>query len=121
MKKHKNKTLKCFSQDLRKNMTSEERKLWYCFLKDLSVTVNRQKVFENYIVDFYCAQYNLIIEIDGTQHFSEDGLKKDKERDQYFNNLGIKVLRYSNYDINYSFNSVCEDILNNMPEEYNKE
>ena len=111
MEKHKNSKLKYNSQQLRKNQTKEEKKLWYGFLKGLPQTVNRQKVFNNYIVDFYCASAKLVIEIDGSQHFEISGHLKDKERDKYFNNNGIKVLRYSNYDINYNFDGVCQDIL----------
>ncbi len=99
MIRHKNKELTENSKHLRKNMTSEERKLWYKFLKHLPVTVNRQKVFDFYIVDFYCAKYKLVIEIDGSQHFEENGIKKDQKRDEYFKRLGITVIRYSNYDI----------------------
>lgn len=111
MKVHKNPTLRNNSQQLRKNQTKEENKLWYQFLKDLPVTVNRQKVFNRYIVDFYCASAKIVIEIDGSQHFMETGITKDKSRDKYFNNNGIKVLRYSNYDINNNFDGVCNDIL----------
>ena len=111
MKTHKNFKLKYNSQQLRKNQTKEEKKLWYGFLKGLPLTVNRQKVFDNYIVDFYCASAKLVIEIDGSQHFERIGHLKDKERDKYFNDNGITVLRYSNYDINYNFEGVCQDIL----------
>ncbi len=114
MIRHKNKELTENSKHLRKNMTSEERKLWYKFLKHLPVTVNRQKVFDFYIVDFYCAKYKLVIEIDGSQHFEENGIKKDQKRDEYFKRLGITVIRYSNYDINYCFDDVCQDIINHM-------
>ena len=107
---HKNCAYTEFSKKLRKNMTKEERKLWYDFLKRLPVTVNRQKVFGQYIVDFYCAKYNVIIEIDGGQHFDEKFLIKDS----FFNDIGIKVLRYSNMDIRNNFEGVCSDILLNL-------
>ena len=84
-------------------MTGEERHLWYDFLKNLPQTVNRQKVIGNYIVDFYCSSNKLVIEIDGSQHYEDAGKKVDKERDEYLNKLGIKVLRYSNRDINQNF------------------
>lgn len=103
-----------YAQTLRKNMTKEEGKLWCFFLKDLPVNVNRQKVIGNYIVDFYYANKKTVIEIDGTQHYLENGKQKDEIRDKYLNNLGISVLRYSNYDINKNFESVCEDILKNL-------
>ena len=99
---------------LRKNMTKEERHLWYDFLKSLPVNFNRQKVIGKYIVDFYCASKKIVIELDGSQHYEEKGIMKDKERDEFLNNLGLKVLRYSNFDINKNFDAVCQDILNNM-------
>lgn len=102
------------SQSLRKNMTKEERHLWYDFLKVLPVTVNRQKVIKNYIVDFYIAKHKLVIEVDGSQHYENAGSAKDKKRDYDLNLMGITVLRYSNYDINFSFDAVCEDILNHF-------
>ena len=99
---------------LRKNMTKEERHLWYDFLKTLPVTVNRQKVIGRYIVDFYIASSKLVIELDGSQHYEDENAKNDAQRDGYLNSLGIKVLRYSNLDINLNFDSVCMDILNNI-------
>lgn len=95
-------------------MTKEERHLWYDFLKVLPVTVNRQKVIKNYIVDFYIAKYKLVIEVDGSQHYENAGSAKDKKRDYDLNLMGITVLRYSNYDTNFSFDAVCEDILNHF-------
>ncbi len=109
-----NPELKKHSQYLRKNMTKEEKHLWYDFLKELPVTVNRQKVIGNYIVDFYCAKSKIIIELDGSQHYEDLGILKDKVRDEYFNSLDIKVLRYSNSDVNKNFRGVCEDILKHI-------
>ena len=106
-----NNNLKKNSQKLRKEMTKEERHLWYDFLKTLPVTIHRQKVIGPYIVDFYCASAKLVIEIDGTQHFEEKGLASDAERDKYLNDMDLTVLRYSNYDVNSNFDGVCEDIL----------
>ena len=109
-----NSKLTGFSQKLRKEMTAEEKKLWYQFLKKLPFTVHRQKVIGNYIADFYCAKAMLVIELDGTQHFETDGQKADAERDAYFRSLGITVLRYSNRQINQEFSRVCEDILQHL-------
>ena len=95
-------------------MTSEERRLWYGFLKNLDCNVNRQKVIGSYIVDFYIASAKIVIEIDGSQHFNNEEAEADKMRDNYLSQYGIKVLRYSNYDINANFDAVCEDILNNL-------
>ena len=102
------------AKSLRKNMTKEERHLWYDFLKTLPITVNRQKVIGNYIVDFYIATAKLVIELDGSQHYEEKGVENDAERDAFLNGLGIKALRYSNLDVNQRFESVCQDILNNL-------
>jgi len=99
------------AKTLRKNMTKEERNLWYDFLKTLPITINRQKVIGNYIVDFYIASVKIVIELDGSQHYEEKGVENDVKRDEYLNSLGIKVLRYSNLDVNQRFESVCEDIL----------
>ncbi len=114
MNKTSNKRLTVNSRLLRKNMTKEERHLWYDFLKGLPVTVNRQKVIGNYIVDFYIASLKLAIELDGSQHYEDSKVKEDKKRSDYLNSLGIKVLRYSNLDINKRFIYVCEDILENI-------
>ena len=92
-------------------MTKEERHLWYDFLKGLPITFNRQKVIGPYIVDFYCAQFKIVVELDGSQHYEDEGKAKDIERDEYFRCNGIKVLRYSNLDVNRNFEGVCEDIL----------
>jgi len=92
-------------------MTQEERKLWYHLLKKLPVTVNRQKVIGQYILDFYIASANIAIELDGSQHYNEKGKESDNKRDDFLSQYGIKVLRYSNYDLNANFNEVCDDIL----------
>ena len=113
-KGHKNSKITILSKDLRNNMTKEERHLWFDFLQNLPVRINRQKVFDNYIVDFYIAKYKLVIEVDGSQHYENAGSAKDKKRDYDLNLMGITVLRYSNYDINFSFDAVCEDILNHF-------
>ena len=95
---------------LRKNMTKEERHLWYDFLKQLPVTVYRQKVIGNYIVDFYIADAKIVIELDGSQHFEEEGQREDRVRDAYLQAQGLTVLRYANSDVNGNFRGVCQDI-----------
>ncbi len=114
MNKTNNPQLTEFAKKLRKNMTKEEKHLWYDFLVNLPVTVNRQKVIGKYIVDFYIASSKIVIELDGSQHFEEDGLKKDLDRNSYLHELGINVLRYSNYDVKTNFEGVCQDILNHL-------
>ena len=102
------------AQVLRKNMTPEEKHLWYDFLKKLPLTVNRQKNIGNYIVDFFIAKERIVIEIDGIQHKMSKSKEADMQRDEDFKKLGINVLRYSNKDINYNFKAVCEDILKQL-------
>ncbi|MBE6824396.1 MAG: endonuclease domain-containing protein [Ruminococcaceae bacterium] len=102
------------SKTLRKNMTKEERHLWYDFLKNLPVTVNRQKVVGDYIVDFYCSSAKVVIELDGSQHFDIKGEAKDIIRDEFLKGLGLTVLRYSNLEVKTNFNGVCEDIWNHI-------
>ena len=109
-----NKKLIGSARTLRNNMTKEERHLWYDFLKSLPVTVNRQKTIGKYIVDFYIASANIAIELDGSQHYEALNQQKDRERDQYLFEKGIKVLRYSNFDIWNNFDGVCQDILRNI-------
>ncbi|MFH1564581.1 MAG: DUF559 domain-containing protein [bacterium] len=95
-----NKNLKQISRDLRNNMTKEEIILWSKLRKNqFNVKFVRQKIVGNYVVDFYCHKASLIIELDGSQHYSEEGLQKDKIRDEYFKNKGLKVLRFSNIEI----------------------
>ena len=109
-----NKKLVGNSQKLRSNMTDEERRLWYTFLKYLPLTVYRQKVIENFILDFFIASKKLAIELDGFQHGKEENHAKDKTREKVLQDLGIKVLRYTNQDINTNFDSVCRDILKHV-------
>ena len=109
-----NPKLRSNAQKLRREMTKEERRLWYDFLKRLPVTVNRQKVIGRYIVDFYCAAGRLAIELDGSQHFEDEGAAADRERDLALSGLGITVVRYSNDDVNRNFDGVCADILRRL-------
>ena len=114
MNETNNPKLTGLSKTLRKNMTKEERHLWYDFLKGLPVTVNRQKVIGDYIVDFYCSSAKVVIELDGSQHFDTKGIANDKLRDEYLSNLGLTVLRYTNLEIHNNFRGVCEDIWNHI-------
>ena len=116
MNGRQNEKLTAYAQELRKKMTEEERHLWYDFLKDLPVTVRRQKVFGAYIVDFYIASVQLVIELDGSQQYDPAYQQKDAERDRYLQSQGLTVLRYSNADIHERFEGVCEDILLHLSE-----
>lgn len=99
---------------LRRNMTKEERHLWYDFLKTLPTMIHRQKIIGPYIVDFYIADAKLVIELDGAQHYDIEGKQSDEIRDAFMRSLGLKVLRYSNADVNQHFQSVCQDIWNHL-------
>ena len=105
-----NKKLVKNAQTLRKNMTDEEKHLWYDFLKKLPFTVNRQKNIGNYIVDFYIHSKGIVIELDGSQHLSEEHEKSDKTRDAELNKLGLRVIRYTNDDIKKHFYEVCTEL-----------
>ena len=106
--------LRELARGLRKRMTKEERRLWYDFFKKTPYRVNRQRQFGNYIVDFFIAEVKLVIELDGSQHYSEQGRDNDRERDAYLKEHGLTVLRYSNYDVNTDFEGVCLDIQRNI-------
>ena len=114
MNKTHNEKLTANAKTLRKNMTKEERHLWYDFLKTLPIMVHRQKVIGNYIVDFYIAEAKIVIELDGSQHFEAEGQQADALRDEYLRSLGLTVLRYTNSEVNRNFNGVCEDIWNRL-------
>jgi len=91
-------------------MTKEERHLWYDFLRNYPVRFLRQKVIDQYIVDFYCHDARLIVELDGSQHFEENMLKKDQNRTDAIQRRNLMVIRIPNNEINYNFRGVCEYI-----------
>ena len=95
---------------LRKNLTKEERHLWYDFLRDYPVRFYRQKVIGSYVVDFYCSSAALVVELDGSQHYDEEGMKKDKQRTEYLEQFGLSVFRVANNDVMQRFEGVCEAI-----------
>ena len=95
---------------LRKEMTPWERKLWYTFLRYYPIRFQRQKAIDNYIVDFYCAQAKLIIELDGSGHYEEEQERYDTERDRVLRGMGFKILRIYNLDVDRKFKEVCERI-----------
>lgn len=109
-----NKKLVTNSRVLRKNMTPEEKHLWYDLLKRLPFNVRRQHNIENYIVDFYIAEKKIVIEVDGRQHSLPEKVESDKKRDEALSNWNIKVLRYSNENIRKNFVVVVSDILKNL-------
>ena len=95
-------------------MTKEEKHLWYDFLKKLGTTVHKQKVIDNYIVDFCIPSARLVIELDGSQHYEPDSKLYDKHRDDFLRSQGYTVLRYTNFDIKTNFDGVCSDILKHI-------
>ena len=113
-----NRDLTKYAKELRKNMTVEEKHLWYDFLKFLPMTVKRQYVVGCYIVDFFIPSVNIAIELDGSQHYEPDAKKKDEKRDALLSSLGIKVIRYTNDQINKNFDGVVFDIMKNVGVEY---
>ena len=95
---------------LRKNATPQENHLWYDFLSNYEIRFQRQKAIDNFIADFYCHRAKLIIEIDGSQHYSEEGRQKDDFRTEILENYDLKVIRFTNRQINTNFQGVCEYI-----------
>ena len=115
IKRHKldrkhNKDLIRVAKNLRSNMTKEEKHLWYDYLKNYKVRFSRQKILGKYVADFYCAKANLVIELDGSQHYQEKELAYDKARTEYLSKFNIKVVRIPNNEVNKNFDGVCRYI-----------
>ena len=105
-----NKHLVPLARTLRKNMTKEERRLWYEFLRQYPVRFARQKVLGQYIADFYCAEAKLVVELDGSQHYDPAGQEKDRERTDYLSGYDIVVLRIPNNEVMHNLSGVCDYI-----------
>ncbi len=99
-----------FAKNLRKNATSQEKHLWYDFLSKYEVKFQRQKAIDNFIADFYCHKAQLIIEIDGSQHYTQVGRQKDEFRTEILEGYDLKVIRFTNRQIDTNFWGVCEYI-----------
>ena len=110
----KNQNLTENAQTLRKNMTKEETLLWYQCLCRAKYRFRRQYVIGNYIVDFYCHQAKLVVELDGSQHCTPENAEYDKKRTAYLESHGLKVVRFSNLDVTHRFREVCETIYQIM-------
>ncbi|MBO5953730.1 MAG: DUF559 domain-containing protein [Oscillospiraceae bacterium] len=108
-RKH-NPNLTSFAKNLRKNMTKEERHLWYDFLKGYPVRFLRQKVIDSYIADFYCHAAKLVLELDGSQHYDEAGMLADSIRTCALEERELLVIRIPNNAVNQNFRGVCEYI-----------
>ena len=98
------------AQRLRKNLTKEERHLWYDFLKTYPVQFRRQYGVGNFIVDFYCYEARLVVELDGSQHYDPICAEQDRKRTAFIESKGLAVLRFSNADVMRRFSGVCQQI-----------
>ena len=110
MQRKHNPTLVKNAKHLRNNMTKEEKHLWYDVLRTHPIKFSRQKVLGKYIADFYSATAKLVIELDGSEHYTEEGEQYDKERTAFLELYGLKVIRISNLEIHRNFKGVCEYI-----------
>ena len=99
-----------FAKELRKNATSEENHLWYDFLSKYEIRFQRQKAVGEFIADFYCHKAKLVIEIDGSQHYTKDGKEKDGFRTEVLEGYDLKVIRFTNRQVNENFYGVCKYI-----------
>ena len=107
----RNRSLLDNARSLRKSMTKEERHLWYDFLRYCRPRFRRQEIVSNYIIDFFCHDAKIAIELDGSQHCEPGALVYDHRRTSHLQSLGITVIRYSNLDIQKNFEGVCQHIL----------
>ena len=112
MQNKHNKELVPIARILRKNMTKEEKLLWYDFLKGYPIKFERQKILGNYIVDFYSAEARLVIELDGAQHNTEEGKQYDEKRTEFLKGYGVRVIRIPNIHVTKNFHKVCVYIDN---------
>ena len=103
-----NKQLVPFAKKLRKEMTKEERHLWYDYLRTYPIRFSRQKVLGKYIADFYSAQAKLVIELDGSQHYEDGGVERDEERTAFLEKYGLTIIRIPNNEVSKNFQGVCD-------------
>jgi len=111
-----NRNLKQYSRQLRENMTDAERRLWAKIrMKQLKgYQFYRQKPIGDYIVDFFCPRAKLVIEVDGSQHFSDKITEYDRIRNEYLSSLGLRVLRFTNIDVLTHIEGIVESIIENI-------
>lgn len=100
------------AKNLRGNATPQEKHLWYDFLSKYEVRFQRQKTIDDFIADFYCHKAKLVIEIDGSQHCSEKGKQRDEFRTEILEGYGLKVIRFTNRQVDTNFHNVCKYIDN---------
>ena len=111
MDKKIDKTLVDRSRQMKKNPTEEENKLWHILLKHIKPRFIRQRIFGNYIVDFFCPKLKIIIEVDGEQHYLEENKVYEEKRTAFLENNGYKIIRFYNSDINYQIKDVEHTII----------
>ncbi len=109
------------AKELRRNATRQENHLWYDFLRTYPVRFQRQKTIDGFIVDFYCHKAKLVIEIDGSQHYTDEGIIYDEKRTQVLNKYNLEVLRFSNLDVDKNFYGVCTMIEKTIRERINND
>lgn len=105
-----NSKMKETARSLRKNMTRQEKHLWYDFLRDYPVKWYRQRSVDRFIVDFFCFKARLVIELDGSQHYTEDGMEYDSIRTDILEKYNLEVLRFTNMEVDANFRDICETI-----------
>ena len=98
------------AKNLRNNATPEENHLWYDFLRRYTPRFQRQKMIDNFIADFYCHKAKLVIEIDGSQHYTINGKVKDEYRTEILEGYDLKIIRFTNQQIQNEFYNICEYI-----------
>ena len=105
-----NSKMKETARSLRKNMTRQEKHLWYDFLRDYPVKWYRQRSVDRFIVDFFCFKARLVIQLDGSQHYTEDGMEYDSIRTDILEKYNLEVLRFTNMEVDANFRDICETI-----------
>ena len=110
MQSKHNKQLVPYAKELRKEMTKEERHLWYDYLRTHPARFSRQKILGKYIADFYSAKAKIVIELDGSQHYEDKNISKDSERTAFLESYGLTVIRIPNNEVSRNFRGVCEYI-----------
>lgn len=108
-----------YARQLRKNMTRQEKHLWYDFLSTYPVKFYRQRVIEGYIADFFSFSAKLVIELDGNQHYTDQGKEYDSIRTEILQTYDLEVIRFKNEQIDKNFKDVCEQIDRKVTERIN--
>ncbi|MBU3057286.1 endonuclease domain-containing protein [Pseudomonas indica] len=102
-----------FAQHLRHDQTDCERRLWH-HLRNRQLggfKFRRQYPCPPYVLDFYCADCRLAVELDGGQHYDDEGRAKDRVRSEFLASRGIRVIRFGNHDVLGNFETVLEVIF----------